>query len=72
MYHREYHFPAVCTGSAPGEGVGLRSGFAQCLLAAVPRGCGFPEVPPKENDHVGSGAEKDIPDSASEMCQTHL
>lgn len=46
--------------------MGLRSGFAQRLLAAVPRGCSFPEAPPKGNDHIGSGAEKDFPDSASE------
>lgn len=47
--------------------MGLCGGFAQRLLAAVPCGCSFPEVPPKGNDHVGSGAEKDFPDSASEQ-----
>lgn len=46
--------------------MGLCGGFAQCLLAAVPHGCSFPEAPPEGNDHVGSGAEQDVPDSASE------
>lgn len=66
MYHREYNFPAICTGSSPGAAVALDSGFTKCLLAVVPCGCSFPEDPPKGNNHIGSGTE-DLPHSASEQ-----